>query len=529
MLFKTLFFLLFLCATQFLDAQSYHINQVILQLSPKNKFNFEQNTILSRQIISKEWAIFLIEIDTQIIDIETFIDRLKADQNVVNVQKNHILQTRNIPNDSLYTAGRIWQSDILGLETAWQYTTGGLNALGDTLVVAIIDNGCDIRHPDLQANIWKNKGEIADNQIDDDQNGFVDDVQGWAFSRQSDTIFPQAHGSSVSGLIGAVGDNQIGTVGINWRIKMMQLIANEASTSIIESNVIAAYDYIATMRRLYQQSNGQRGAYIVATNASFGIDNSKPDDFPIWCAIYDSLGSLGILNVAATSNAEKNIDLFGDMPTACPSPFLISAAAINQNNQLQGGFGRENVDLCAPVGVMSTKPSQQYGLFSGTSAASPQIAAAIALLNAYPNPNWAFFVKNQPEAANLLIKEILFQTVDKLPNVQKLLHTGGRLHIGRAMQLLAQRYTAAHKTELLSVYPNPSSQGFWVKWALQEASVAEISVYNLAGQQVFLQQFPADWAKTEISFIHTAHWPAATYIVRFKTAQYSATHKWIKF
>ncbi len=527
--FSTLFFALWFGQATFLSAQNHLSNQVIVQLNPKNEFNFVRKSVLSRQVISKNWAIFLIEIDTQIIDLETFITQTQKDKNVLNVQKNHILALRNAPNDSLYQNGRIWQSDILGLEKAWQHTTGGLTALGDTIVVAVIDNGCDILHPDLQANIWKNNSEIADNQIDDDQNGFIDDVRGWAVSRQSDTIFTQMHGTAVSGLIGAVGNNQIGSVGINWNIKIMQLIANEASTSIVESNIIQAYDYIATMRHLYAQSNGQRGAYIVATNASFGIDNAQSADFPVWCNIYDSLGALGILSVAATSNAEKDIDLAGDMPTACGSDFLISAAAINQNGQLQGGFGRETVDLCAPVGVMTSKPNQTYGLFSGTSAASPQIAASIALLHAYPNINWALFNKTELKTAALLLKAILFQTVDKLPNIQKFLHTGGRLNLGRAMERLHQRYTAAAQTELLAVYPNPSQDVFWVKWSLAQAQAAEINVFNLTGQLVFSQHFPTDWPKTEMSFINAENWPAGTYIVQLKTADYTAAQKWIKF
>ena len=199
---------------------------------------------------------------------------------------------------------------------AWDnYTTGGTSALGDEIVIAIIDDGFDLDHEDL--NFWQNDNEIP-NGVDDDNNGYIDDFEGWNAYNQTGNIPADDHGTHVSGIAAALGNNGKGISGVNWNTQVMPI----AGSSDNEAIVIEAYSYVLEMCARYNETNGQEGAFVVVTNASFGVNQGDPDDFPIWCGLYDELGSEGILNCAATANHNWNIDQVGDVPTACTSNFL---------------------------------------------------------------------------------------------------------------------------------------------------------------------------------------------------------------
>ncbi|MCB0680027.1 MAG: S8 family serine peptidase, partial [Saprospiraceae bacterium] len=119
--------------------------------------------------------------------------------------------------------GGLPDADIDATE-AWDHTTGGLTPAGDTIVVAVIDDGTDPDHPDLAANLWRNYAEIPYNNIDDDDNGYIDDHWGWNVSAGIDLVQFGSHGVKVSGLIGAVGDNQTGIAGVNWDVKILNVV-----------------------------------------------------------------------------------------------------------------------------------------------------------------------------------------------------------------------------------------------------------------------------------------------------------------
>ncbi|MBP8754784.1 MAG: S8 family serine peptidase, partial [Chitinophagales bacterium] len=201
----------------------------------------------------------------------------------------------NFYNDG--TTGGIADADI-DADEAWDITTGGLTALGDSIVIAVIDDGFDINHLDL--NFWKNYNEIPSNGIDDDGNGYIDDFNGWNVLTETDVLDEYLHGTHVSGIAGAKGNNGFGVTGVNWDVKIM---AVSIGLAVYESNALEAYAYVFDQRKLYDETNGEKGAFVVVTNSSFGIDYQLPEDYPIWCAMYDSLGRLGILNAAATINS----------------------------------------------------------------------------------------------------------------------------------------------------------------------------------------------------------------------------------
>ncbi|MEO0779597.1 MAG: S8 family serine peptidase, partial [Bacteroidota bacterium] len=242
---------------------------------------------------------------------------LREQEEVEYAQFNHFLEWRQTtPNDPLFS--RQWQyinEDLNGTlsgidldaELAWDITTGGLTPRGDTIVVAVIDNGFYLNHPDFEDNIWINHADFPNNRRDEDENGYLDDYLGWNILTQNDDIQPPGlseHGTAVAGIIGARGDNGIGVTGVNWQVKLMIISNDELFT---EARVLQAYDYVLTQRQLYNDTQGEEGAFVVATNASWGRSNAFPEDAPIWCAMYDTLGSAGILNCGATANS--NVDV----------------------------------------------------------------------------------------------------------------------------------------------------------------------------------------------------------------------------
>jgi hypothetical protein len=135
------------------------------------------------------------------------------------------------------------------------------------------------------------------------------------------------------------------------------------------------------MRQRYNQTNGAEGAFVVATNSSWGINNGNPANAPLWCAFYDTLGAYGILNAGATANAQINVDVSGDLPTGCISDYLISVTATNNNDvRTFSGFGANTIHLGAPgEAVRTTSGSSNYTTTDGTSFATPMVAGAIAL------------------------------------------------------------------------------------------------------------------------------------------------------
>jgi subtilisin family serine protease len=282
---------------------------------------------------------------------------------------------------------------------AWDLGTGGLTAAGDTIVVAVVDGGFYLNHLDM--NFWKNYNEIPGNGIDDDNNGYIDDVNGWnAYNNNGNVTASGTHGTHVSGTVGARGNNTIGVAGVNWNVRVMAIQGSSGTESV----VLRAYGYALKQRRLYDSSNGMKGAFVVSTNASFGVDYGQPANFPLWCAFYDSLGSAGILNAGATANLNINIDVTGDIPTACPSDWMISVTNTDRNDVKNTGaaYGLTTIDLGAPgTSIISTTTASTYGTSTGTSMATPHVAGAIGFMYSVAplakNRRWKKKVKNDKD------------------------------------------------------------------------------------------------------------------------------------
>lgn len=406
---------------------------------------FSNNNLKSEQLLSRRLNIWLCSFNPDKINEDKFLVILKNDPGIKFVQYNHYVKERETyPDDPDFSnqwhhentgqMGGTIDADIDAVE-AWDINTGGVTALGDTIVLAIIDSGNYLGHDDLY--FWKNEAEIPDNDIDDDGNGYIDDYDGWNSVTHNGNISNSSHGTHVSGIAGAIGNNGTGVCGVNWGAKIMPI----RGSSPVESIVVEAYGYVLEMRTLYNETNGDEGAFVVATNASFGVNFGNPDNYPIWCAIYDSLGTQGILNVGATMNNNSNVDETGDMPTACDSDFLISVTNTNNNDMKNSNaaYGLISIDLGAPgTDIYSTDQYNQYSYKTGTSMAAPQVTGAIGyIISAAPAEMMIQYQENPAEVA-LEIREILLNGVDPIDNLEGITVTGGRLNIYNSIQLFEE-------------------------------------------------------------------------------------------
>lgn len=375
-------------------------------------------------------------IQTNGVITENAVDALRAQLPFLRqVEPETLAHVSAIPNDARY--GEQWAhnntgqvagysgigtpgADISSPE-AWNISTGSRS-----VIIAVLDTGADLTHPDLKANLWKNPGEIPGNGVDDDQNGFVDDVNGWDFGGDGNTTdanpqdpATQGHGTAVSGVIGAVGNNAIGVAGVNWQVSIMVLkIFPDQGLSPLFAQ-LGAYDYCVLMK--------QRGINIIASNNSFGsLQPTAPFDNAAQVAI-QAFVNAGILYVAAAGNDSNDND--GPLkayPASYPIDDIISAAATTNKDDLAGfsNFGATTVDLGAPgEQVLTLATGGGYQLIDGTSFASPYTAGVIGLMASVNR----FATKAELKAA-------LFGAVDPVASLAGKVITGGRLNSFKAVR-----------------------------------------------------------------------------------------------
>ena len=329
------------------------------------------------------------------------------------IEPNYVVTAFAEPNDPLFPdlwglhnvgqTGGTPGADIHATE-AWDISTGS-----HSVVVAIIDTGIDYTHPDLAANIFINTAEIPGNHIDDDGNGFVDDVRGWDFvNRDNDPMDDHFHGTHVAGTVGAVGDNGLGVAGVNWSVRLMPLKFLDSGGSGSTADAVAAIEY-ATMMHVDVMSNSWGGGGF-SEALRLAIENAM---------------NAGILFVAAAGNSSSNNDLFPAYPASYDLDNIVSVASTTATDNLSNfsNFGPTTVDLAAPgSNILSTLPGSTYGLLSGTSMATPHVSGILALLRA-----------RYPLATFRALKDKLLTSVDHLPVLAGLMVSGGRANAARAI------------------------------------------------------------------------------------------------
>jgi len=396
--------------------------------------------------VDKETNVYLLSGPLVAGNEERIIKELQRNPTVEFAENDHVVSIDMIrePKDrkwfDLWGLKNIGQDSPDGTEgrkgadidvmRAWDITTGSKD-----VVVAVIDTGIDHTHPDLKDNIWINRKEIPENGIDEDENGYPDDVRGWNFLTDKqeklyhgqlgspDPMDDNGHGTHCAGTVGAVGNNGIGVVGVNWKVQLMPIkILNKFGSG----SLINMYRGI-----LYAARNK-----VDIISASFGMSFKSE---LIEKAVQVTKEN-GILFVAAGGNDGKNNDFEENnhYPSDYDTDTILSVAATNPHDRLAtfSNYGYEKCDIAAPgVGILSTipvnkNPKDPYASYSGTSMATPHVAGAAALVLA-ANPD----LKGKP----LELKTRLMANVDKLPNLISRVGSGGRLNVYKAIKNEAQK------------------------------------------------------------------------------------------
>ncbi|NQT63814.1 MAG: S8 family serine peptidase [Candidatus Marinimicrobia bacterium] len=411
----------------------------------------DDNLEIVRQV-SRPLNLWLLQVDLTKNQLGKTRRRIEDVPEIKYAQKNHHLSLRNTPDDPLYTSQ--WNFHNTGFDAngnpsgtedadvdapeAWEFTTGGETILGRKIVAAIVDGGCDLDHPDLQVNIWSNPFDTLGNGIDDDENGWIDDSLGWnAYGHNGNipqTNLDASHGTHVSGTVGARSNNANQVAGVNWDIQLM-IVAGASSTTDI---AMEAYSYVLEQKLAWLESDGLEGAFVVTANSSFGADYVFCDstEYPVWNDMYNTMGEAGILSIASTANRNVNVDVSGDLPTSCSSPYLITVTNSNKDDVkvLGAGYGAVSIDLAAPgYGILSTNYNGTTSTKYGTSMSTPHVTGAVALMHAAASTELAQYYEDSPALASQVFKTLLFTAVDPLASLEGITVTGGRLNLHHAV------------------------------------------------------------------------------------------------
>jgi serine protease len=370
------------------------------------------------------------------IGVERAIQALRADPSVAYAEPNYIVWRQTDPNDpgyprqwGLHNTGQTGGTTDADLDApqAWNLSVGS-----DAAVIAVIDTGVDYTHTDLRANMWTNPGESGldsqgrsrmTNGVDDDGNGYIDDVHGInAINRTGNPMDDHSHGTHVAGIIGASGNNQVGIAGVNWRVKILGAKFMNASGNGSVADAIRALDYCTTLKRLYLDSGGRRGANILATNNSWGGGNYSQ-------ALFDAIkrsGDAGILFISAAGNSAANNDTTPFYPASYNLSNIIAVAATDARDRRASfsNYGANSVEMGAPgAEILSTIPGHRYASYSGTSMATPFVSGAVALLWSYDRTLSA-----------LQIRQRLMNTGDPVAALEGRTITGRRLNLLNALR-----------------------------------------------------------------------------------------------
>ncbi len=481
------------------------------------------DVVYNRKLM-RDLPIYQVDFKNDITDEE-----LVKNSQILQTTPNLEVKYREIPNDPRYLDQ--WNMPIIGAEEAWNEVNHGVTGLGNEIVIAVLEEFIDFTHEDLADNIWVNELEIDGDGIDNDLNGYVDDYYGLYVDNKNDDHPFGSHGSKVSGIIGAKGNNDLGIAGLNWNIKIMVITGTNTAADIVEG-----YDYVLQQRKLYNQTWGERGSFVVATNFSAGISRVFGENFPIWCGMFDRLGEEGVVSVCSADNLSYNVDLEGDMPTTCQSDYLIAVTNTDRydNKYVDAAFGPINVDLGAPgTNTVSTSIDNNYADFTGTSASCPHVTGSIGLLYAIDCDSIANLAKLRPSDAALLMKETILANTESVQSMEGITTSGGRLNVFDSMSGLRSLCSEGspfqkNKLEIMTVNPNPVTDRFELKYGFKTYASHRLSIYNEVGQLVHTEEvIPSLFRESSVE-VDVSNYTQGMYIVRIDDGTDKLSTKFFK-
>lgn len=372
------------------------------------------------------------------LSVQDAIQQYMSDPNVEYAEPNYMRCASVKPNDTYFRdqwallntgkyANGTRGADIK-VTKAWDIFRGN-----SSVIVAVLDSGIDYTHEDLAGNIWKNPGETnCSDGIDNDNNGFADDCKGWNFvDNNNDPMDDFGHGTHVAGIIGAVGNNHVGTTGVMWDVQLMPVKIYDATTTLSGNcNSVFASDEIAGIQ--YAVNNGAR-----VINASFHGEGYCISEMNA----ISNADAHQVLFVAAAGNESNNNDLAPAYPASYNLPNIISVAATDQDDRRVpfSNFGLNSVHVAAPgVYIWSTVPTwwsefSGYGILEymeGTSMAAPHVAGLAGLLFGYYDGYYNTLFDHYQ------VRQTILNYADKKPTLEGWIQTGGRINAFRSISSL---------------------------------------------------------------------------------------------
>ncbi len=349
--------------------------------------------------------------------VDEALAAINQSQQVLYAEPNYVRHLHATPNDPQF--GDLWGLENIGqgggtvdddidATEAWDRFTGSPD-----LIVGVVDTGMDYTHPDLAGNRWVNTGEIPGNGIDDDGNGYVDDIYGYdSVNGDGDPMDDHGHGSHTAGTIGAIGNNGAGVVGVCWRVKLMAIKIFNAAGNTTDAAILEGWEYAA-----------DQGARVLNNSWGGGPYSQAEKD------AIDALGARNIVYVSSAGNDSVNMDATPVYPASYDCSNIISVIATDRNDAMTwfSNYGATTTDLAAPgAGILSCAPGGGYQYMDGTSMAAPHVTGACALLLGY-----------RPDLTVAEVKNALMSTADRLTS-SGLCVSNGRLNVFHALASVGQ-------------------------------------------------------------------------------------------